>query len=76
MTHSDKNIENNKYEGKKDYAFDVDRMINEGLGGGTVNLEYDHPAIDEARPLDDEDPPKADNTTKRHVDESGKSEEE
>ncbi|MBM7646909.1 hypothetical protein JOD45_003144 [Scopulibacillus daqui] len=47
-----------EYEGKEDYALDVDRMINEGLAGGTVNLKYDHPSIDESRPLDKEEKPK------------------
>ncbi|QHT63028.1 hypothetical protein GXP70_25730 [Paenibacillus lycopersici] len=27
-----------KHEGRDDYFMDIDRMINEGLGGGTVTL--------------------------------------
>ncbi|UJF34251.1 hypothetical protein [Paenibacillus hexagrammi] len=27
-----------QYEGKDDYFMDIDRMINEGLGGGTVTI--------------------------------------
>lgn len=60
-----KNVENDKYQGKKEYAFDVDRMIDEGLAGGTVNPEYDHPSVDEARPLDKEDRPKIDKDAKK-----------
>ncbi|MBP3951471.1 hypothetical protein [Bacillus suaedae] len=37
---------------------DVDRMINEGLGGGTVH-EYDAGLIEESRgKLEQEDPPR------------------
>ncbi|SFE26196.1 hypothetical protein [Alteribacillus iranensis] len=39
------------------YAMDVDRMISEGLAGGTVNLKYEEQQIDEARELDKEEPP-------------------
>lgn len=27
-----------KNEGREDYFMDIDRMVNEGLGGGTVSL--------------------------------------
>ncbi|MFC4619056.1 hypothetical protein ACFO4N_10060 [Camelliibacillus cellulosilyticus] len=33
-------------EGRAAYYLDVDRMMNEGLAGGTVNLKYDHPSVD------------------------------
>lgn len=28
-----------QYEGREDYDMDVDRMVNEGLGGGQVTLQ-------------------------------------
>lgn len=28
-----------QYEGRADYDMDVDRMVNEGLGGGNVTLQ-------------------------------------
>lgn len=28
-----------KYEGREDYFMDIDRMVNEGLGGGNVTLQ-------------------------------------
>ncbi|MCM3712615.1 hypothetical protein [Halalkalibacter oceani] len=45
-----------QHEGRDKYFVDVDRMINEGLGGGTVN---DHHAgkIEQARDFKEEDPP-------------------
>lgn len=53
MTEKDKERQD---EGRRQYFMDVDRMINEGLGGGTVD---DNRAgmIEEARPLQKEDPP-------------------
>ncbi|QZA34340.1 hypothetical protein [Hydrogenibacillus sp. N12] len=42
-------------EGKAAYWLDVDRMINEGLGGGIVSPE--NGLIDEHRPLERETPP-------------------
>jgi hypothetical protein len=54
----DKHDADSKHEGRDKRFMDVDRMINEGLGGGTVNLKYDKPAIDEARNLEEENPPR------------------
>ncbi len=34
------------HEGREDYYIDVDRMMNEGMAGGTVNWEHDHPSVD------------------------------
>ncbi len=45
-----------KYEGRDEYFMDVDRMINEGLGGGTVNDTHAG-IIEESRDLETEDPP-------------------
>jgi hypothetical protein len=46
------------YEGKDKVYLDEDRMINEGLSGGSVHRLDDHPNIEEARDLVEEDPPK------------------
>lgn len=51
------------HEGRDKYAMDVDRMINEGMAGGTVDLRYNNPQIDEAVDLEEEEPP-------HHVDRS------
>ena len=45
-------------EGKEKVFLDIDRIINEGLAGGSVNSIYDKPEIDEARELEKEDPTK------------------
>lgn len=46
------------YEGREKKFVDVDRMINEGLGGGTVH-GTESGLIEESRgDLDEEDPPK------------------
>ncbi|MCE7792009.1 hypothetical protein K8O68_06185 [Salipaludibacillus sp. CUR1] len=42
---------------EKDFFNDVDRMINEGLGGGTVNRRKNSGKIEEARDLEEEEPP-------------------
>lgn len=43
-------------EGRDDFFMDVDRMINEGLGGGTVSLNQGG-LIEDSRELEKEDPP-------------------
>jgi hypothetical protein len=43
---------------KVNYQYDEDRMVNEGLAGGTVNPEYKKPAVDEARDLQKEEKPR------------------
>ena len=45
-----------KNEGRDEYFMDVDRMINEGLGGGTV-ADTHAGIIEESRELEEEDPP-------------------
>ncbi|SDH55379.1 hypothetical protein SAMN05192534_10742 [Alteribacillus persepolensis] len=43
---------------KENYSMDVDRMINEGLAGGTIHSKYSkHNQLDQARDLDKEEPP-------------------
>ncbi|SES25086.1 hypothetical protein [Salipaludibacillus aurantiacus] len=42
---------------EKNFFNDVDRMINEGLGGGTVNRRKNSGKIEEARDLEAEYPP-------------------
>ncbi|WP_180316655.1 hypothetical protein [Shouchella shacheensis] len=43
-------------EGRDDYFMDVERMIDEGLNGGTVH-PHEGGKIETARPLEKEDPP-------------------
>lgn len=45
------------YEGRDQAFVDVDRMINEGLSGGSVHSRYDTTNIEEARELPEEQPP-------------------
>ncbi len=45
-------------KGREKVYLDIDRIINEGLAGGTVNNRYKHPEIDEARPLKEETLPR------------------
>ncbi|WP_142506171.1 hypothetical protein [Melghirimyces algeriensis] len=46
-------------EGRDSYWMDVDRMINEGLGGGNVGQWSG--LIEESRPLEQEEPPQRTN---------------
>ncbi|MDQ1147206.1 hypothetical protein QE429_004033 [Bacillus sp. SORGH_AS 510] len=45
------------YEGRDQAFIDVDRMINEGLSGGSVHSRYNSTNIEEARDLPEEQPP-------------------
>jgi len=45
------------YEGKDKAYFDIDRIINEGLSGGSVHMREKSANIEEARDLIEEDPP-------------------
>ena len=45
------------YEGRDQAFVDVDRMINEGLSGGSVHSRYESTNIEEARELPEEQPP-------------------
>ncbi|HYK75041.1 MAG TPA: hypothetical protein VEV44_18250 [Pseudoneobacillus sp.] len=46
------------YEGKDKVYLDEDRIINEGLSGGSVHMREDTTNIEEARDLIEEEPPK------------------
>ncbi|WHX41782.1 hypothetical protein QNH36_06500 [Mesobacillus sp. AQ2] len=46
-----------QYEGRDKVYVDVDRMINEGMAGGTVHRLDDTPNIGESHDLPPEDPP-------------------
>jgi hypothetical protein len=45
------------YEGKDQVYLDIDRMINEGMSGGSVHSRHDTTNIEEARDLVKEEPP-------------------
>ena len=45
------------YEGRDQYYMDIDRMINEGMSGGTVFQREEYTNIEEARELIKEDEP-------------------
>jgi len=57
MADKKKQIAENENEGRKNYFIDVDRMINEGLGGGTVSMRENSGKIEGARDFEPEDPP-------------------
>lgn len=46
-----------EYEGRDKVFMDVDRMINEGMSGGSVHARHDTSNIEEARDLHEEQPP-------------------
>ncbi|NRD78340.1 hypothetical protein HPT25_13290 [Bacillus sp. BRMEA1] len=46
-----------EYEGRDKAFMDVDRMINEGMSGGSVHPRHDSTNIEEARNLVEEEPP-------------------
>ncbi len=55
---NDKLIEQDlEFEGRDKAFMDVDRMINEGMSGGSVHARYDTTNIEEARNLVEEEPP-------------------
>jgi hypothetical protein len=45
------------FEGRDKVYLDIDRMINEGMSGGSVHSRYDSTNIEEARDLTEEEPP-------------------
>jgi hypothetical protein len=47
-----------QFEGKDKVFLDVDRMINEGMSGGSVHMREETANIEEARDLVREDPPR------------------
>ncbi|MED1470294.1 hypothetical protein [Bacillus salipaludis] len=46
-----------EYEGRDQVFLDIDRIINEGMSGGSVHARYDSTNIEEARDLKEEEPP-------------------
>lgn len=46
------------YEGRDKVYLDIDRMINDGLSGGSVHMREDQTNIEEARDLKPEEPPR------------------
>ncbi|MDR7001287.1 hypothetical protein [Neobacillus niacini] len=46
-----------EYEGRNQVYLDIDRMMNEGMAGGSVHARYDSTNIEEARDLVEEEPP-------------------
>ena len=50
-------LEDTHYEGKHKAYLDIDRMINEGMSGGSVHMRADSTNIDEALDFTDETPP-------------------
>jgi hypothetical protein len=58
MTKKDEPVKQDlNYEGKDKAYLDIDRMINEGLSGGSVHMREDTTNIEEARDLVQEEPP-------------------
>ena len=45
------------YEGRDELYLDIDRMINEGMSGGSVHYRENATNIEEARDLEAEVPP-------------------
>lgn len=48
-----------QYEGKDNVYMDIDRIINEGLSGGSVHGRADFANIEEAREFSEEEPPQS-----------------
>ncbi|WP_173427557.1 hypothetical protein [Mesobacillus campisalis] len=46
-----------QHEGKDKVYLDVDRIINEGLSGGSVHMREGSTNIEEARDMEEEAPP-------------------
>ncbi|WP_313799173.1 hypothetical protein [Cytobacillus sp.] len=53
----EKFIKDTEHEGKDKVFLDIDRMINEGLSGGSVHMREEQTNIEEARELNKEEPP-------------------
>ncbi len=45
------------HEGREHVYLDIDRMINEGMSGGSVHMREGYTNIEEARELHKEEPP-------------------
>jgi hypothetical protein len=46
-----------QYEGRDEAYMDIDRMVNEGMAGGTVSNRYDRIQIEQSLDLFEEAPP-------------------
>ncbi|MGM0846357.1 MAG: hypothetical protein ACQEUT_15380 [Bacillota bacterium] len=46
-----------QYEGKKNAYLDVDRIINEGMSGGSVHIREEVSNIEQSMDLEEEEPP-------------------
>ena len=58
LSESDKKIKEDRTdEGRAEYFMDIDRMINEGLGGGRVNIN-ETGIIEQSLDLVEEEPPR------------------
>ncbi|WP_174730538.1 hypothetical protein [Mesobacillus harenae] len=57
MRNQKKAAKDTRFEGKNKAFLDEDRMINEGLSGGSVHGRQDSVNIEEARTLEQEAPP-------------------
>ncbi|MBP2241047.1 hypothetical protein J2Z40_001609 [Cytobacillus eiseniae] len=57
MMDKDKHTEDSQYEGRDSVYLDIDRMINEGMSGGSVHMREEKTNIEEARDLIEEEPP-------------------
>lgn len=53
----DQFLPDTEYEGREESFLDIDRMVNEGLAGGTVFRRKDYANIDQTVDLFPEDPP-------------------
>ncbi|MCM3707170.1 MULTISPECIES: hypothetical protein [Cytobacillus] len=57
MDKKQKVSEDVQYEGRDKAYMDIDRIINEGLSGGSVHGRGDDVNIEQARELNEEEPP-------------------
>jgi hypothetical protein len=55
--HADPSKKDLLFEGKEEKYLDIDRIINEGLSGGSVHARNDTTNIEEAHDFVNEDPP-------------------
>ncbi|MDP4162533.1 MAG: hypothetical protein Q8906_14530 [Bacillota bacterium] len=54
---SDKDCKDSLHQGRDKAFMDIDRMINEGMSGGTVHYRQNATNIEEAHEITDEAPP-------------------
>lgn len=57
MDKSKQKYNNDPYEDRKEHELDVDRMISEGMAGGTTHSVHDRMQIEQARELPEENEP-------------------